>query len=198
MVQVGQDGVMERIVLLRGINVGGHRKVPMALLRHALVDAGFDSVRTYIQSGNVLVEGGPADDSATAALVQRVIGDHFGVVDVGVIVLSPERLERARAFSVQVFPVGCDDVDDHARRVHVVFLAEPPAPTRRASLHPDEFTPDRFTLDIHGGSAELHVAYAGGAGSSKLTTDRIERGFGVRATARNLNTINRLLDMMSQ
>ena len=189
---------MERIVLLRGINVGGHRKVPMAELRDALVAAGFDSVRTYIQSGNVIVDGGLADDGATEALVQSVIGDWFDIADVGVIVLSPARLERARAVSAQAFPLGNDDAEEHARRVHVVFLAEPPAPTRRASLHPDEFAPDRFILDIHDGSAELHVAYAEGAGSSTLTTDRIERGFGVRATARNLNTIDRLLEMTSR
>ena len=188
---------MERIVLLRGINVGGHRKVVMAELCDALVVGGFDSARTYIQSGNVIVEGGPADDGATEALVAALIGDHFGVHDVGVIVLSHERLQRARAISTQAFPVAGDDSDDHARRVHVVFLAAPPEPTRRASLHPDEFAPDRFILDIHEGSAELHVAYADGAGTSKLTTDRIERGLGVRATARNLNTIDRLLEMAS-
>ena len=189
---------MERIVLLRGINVGGRRKVPMAELRDALSDAGFDSVRTHIQSGNVIVEGGPADDSATGTLVHNVIGDRFDVADVGVIVLSPARLERARAVSAQAFPLGNGDAEEHARRVHVVFLEEPPAPTRRSSLHPDEFAPDRFILDIHDESAELHVAYAKGAGSSTLTTGRMERGLGVRATARNLNTIDRLLEMTSR
>jgi uncharacterized protein (DUF1697 family) len=188
---------MARIVLLRGINVGGHRKVPMAELRDALVDAGFESVRTYIQSGNVIAEGGPVDDSAAAILVAHVISDRFGVDDVGVIVRSHRDLERARAISAQAFPIG-DHPDDHATHVHVVFLAEPPAPTRRASLHPDEFAPDRFILDIHDGTAELHVAYAAGAGSSKLTTDRIERALGVRATGRNLNTVDRLLELAAQ
>lgn len=68
-------------------------------------------------------------------------------------------------------------------------------PARRASLQPEEFAPDRFLLDIHDGAADVHVAYATGAGSSKLTTDRIERGLGVRGSARNLNTIDRLLAM---
>ena len=189
---------MERIVLLRGINVGGHRKVPMAELRDALIAAGFDSARTYIQSGNVIVEGGPIDDGATEALVSDLIGAHFGVDDVGVITLSHDRLQRARTISEQAFPMTDTESDDHQRRVHVVFLAEPPAPTRRASLHPDEFAPDRFILDIHDGAAELHVAYSEGAGSSRLTTERIERGLGVRATARNLNTIDRLLEMTSR
>ena len=188
---------MERIILLRGINVGGHRKVPMAELRDALVAGGFDSARTYIQSGNVVVEGGPTDDGASEALVARLIGDHFGVADVGVIARSHDRLQRARTVSEQAFPMADDEADDHGRRVHVVFLARPPEPTRRASLHPDEFAPDRFILDIHEGAAELHVAYAEGAGRSRLTTERIERSLGVRATGRNLNTIDRVLEMVS-
>jgi uncharacterized protein (DUF1697 family) len=184
---------MERVVWLRGINVGGHRKVPMAELRNALTAGGFESARTYIQSGNVLVEGGPADHAGTAALVQEIIRQWFGIDDVTVIVRSVADVERAQAVSAQAFPLGDGDAGDHARRVHVVFLAEPPTPTRRASLHPDEFAPDRFVLDIHDGTAEFHVAYAAGAGSSKLTIDRIERRFGVRSTGRNLNTIDRLL-----
>ncbi len=184
---------MERVVWLRGINVGGHRRVPMAELRDALIVGGFESARTYIQSGNVLVEGGPEHDAGTAALVHEIVGQWFGIHDVTVIVRSVADVVRARAVSAQAFPLGDGDVGDHARRVHVVFLAEPPPPTRRASLRPDEFAPDRFVLDIHEGTAELHVEYATGAGSSKLTTDRIERGFGVRSTGRNLNTIDRLL-----
>jgi len=188
---------MTRIALLRGINVGGHRKVSMADLRKALVDVGFDSVETYIQSGNVVFRGGPADDERTEALIANVMSDRFDLDEVGVIVLTPDRLQRAQLVSGQAFPADDSDDGDHATRVHVVFLAAAPDPARRASLHPDEFAPDRFILDIHEGAAELHVEYAVGAGKSKLTNDRIERGLGVRATARNLNTIDRLMTLAS-
>ena len=105
------------------------------------------------------------------------------------------RLRRAREVSAEAFPVGEGDPGEHARRVHIVFLAARPSPTRRASLLPDEFAPDRFILDLHDGAAELHVAYHAGAGSSKLTTERIERAFGVRATGRNLNTVDRVIEL---
>lgn len=187
---------MERVALFRGINVGGHRRVPMAELRSALVEAGFDSVTTYIQSGNAVISGGPVDDEATEALLGYVLLDRFGLDDVGVIVLGRQRLEHARAVSAQAFPLGDADPAEHAKRVHIVFLADLPSPTRRASLHPDEFAPDRFILDLHDGDAEFHLAYAVGAGSSALTTARIERAFGVRATGRNLNTVDRLLELM--
>jgi len=186
---------MVRIALLRGINVGGHRRVPMAELRSALLDVGFETVETYIQSGNAIVSGGPEDSAEAADTIGDLLLDRFGIDDVGVIVMSRARLERARAVSAQAFPVGNGDPVEHAERVHIVVLAAPPSPTRRASLHPDEFAPDRFILDIHEGTAEFHVAYAVGAGSSQLTLDRIERGFGVRATGRNLNTVDRLIDL---
>ena len=101
--------------------------------------------------------------------------------------------EHAAATSQRLFPIPSDDPTGHAKRAHVVFLVAAPSPTRRASLAPDDFTPDRFALDIHDGSAELHVLYDVGAGTTKLTGDRIERALGVRATARNLNTVDRLL-----
>lgn len=190
-----------RIVLLRGINVGGHRKVPMADLRAALVDAGLTNPRTYIQSGNVLIDDGPEDDADLSALVGRVLIERFGLNDVPVIVLAVQRLVHARQVSADHFPVG-SDAAMHTKMVHVVLLDAMPAPVRRASLDPDAFGDDRFHLDIyaHGGVkvADLHVHYATGAGASKLTLDRIERAYGVRATARNLNTIDRLVALSDE
>lgn len=188
---------MKRIALLRGVNVGAHRKVAMSELRSALGDSGLGDVETYIQSGNIVFSGGPGDDSVVVRLVEDVIADRFGLDDVPVVVRSLAELTHARSKSERPFPVG--DVGraagEHAKRMHIVFLTAVPPPTRRASLDPDAFGADRFHLDIHDGVADLHVAYAVGAGSSKLTTDRIERGFGVRATGRNLTTVDRLIEM---
>ena len=193
---VRDDGTVHRIVLLRGINVGGNRKVAMADLQDGLVEAGFDRARSYIQSGNLVVEGGPDDDAAAAHLVTGVLAQRFGFDDVPVIVMRRDRLLHAAATSATLFPPPDDDaatIAAHAKHTHVVFLLSSPSPTRRASLAPSDFAPDRFALDVHDGVAELHVEYASGAGTSKLTGDRIERAFGVRATARNLNTVARLL-----
>ncbi|WP_040492135.1 DUF1697 domain-containing protein [Ilumatobacter nonamiensis] len=186
-----------RIVLLRGINVGGHRKVPMADLRDGLSDAGFDSVRTYIQSGNVVVDGGPGGLIEVEDTVREVIASRFGFDDVSVIAMKADRIETAVAASEREFPDQGTDPKDHARRTHVVFLHRVPASDRRDQLDPGAFGDDRFVLDIHGDVAELHVSYAHGAGTSKLTLDRIERALGVRATGRNLNTVARLLAMSS-
>jgi len=186
---------VSRIVLLRGINVGGHRKVPMAELRKGLTDAGFDAVETYVQSGNVVVDGGPGDLADVEATVCAVIASRFDLEDVSVIAMAPARLHAALDGSQRVFPDDGTDPKGHAKHTHVVFLGAVPASDRRSALDPDGFGDDRFVLDIHDDVAELHVSYAAGAGTSKLTLDRIERAFGVHATGRNLNTVTRLAAM---
>ena len=73
------------IALLRGVNVGGNNKVPMAVLRTALEADGFANVRTYIQSGNVLVDATRSSPSKIAGRVKAVIQDTFGL-DIATIV----------------------------------------------------------------------------------------------------------------
>ncbi len=186
---------MTSIVLLRGINVGGHRKVPMAELRDGLEAAGFESVQTYIQSGNVIVDGGSSDRAEIEARVREVLADRFDLDDVSVIAMDRGRMETARDASEREFPRSGGDADQHDRFTHVVFLHSAPSDERRQAIDADTYAPDRFVLDVHDGVGELHVAYDAGAGASKLTLDVIERAFGVRATARNLRTVDRLLAM---
>jgi uncharacterized protein (DUF1697 family) len=146
-------------VLQRGANVGGHRKIPMADFRDELTEAGCGNPRSYIQTGNVLIDDGPDADGDVSALFSSVLADRFGLDDVPVVVLPVKRLGRARQVSAEQFPTSSDEV-------------------RHAKL--------------------VHVHYATGAGTSKLTLDRIERAFGVRATARNLNTIDRLIALVDR
>lgn len=70
---------MTYLALLRGVNVGGKSKVPMADLREALGRAGFDNVRTYIQSGNVFVDSSETDVHTIADKIARTIADCFAV-----------------------------------------------------------------------------------------------------------------------
>ena len=77
------------IALLRGINVGGHRKVPMADLRALAEGLGLDEVRTYVASGNLVFTGhGRSEDELESALGQAIAG-RFGFA-VDVIVRSAE------------------------------------------------------------------------------------------------------------
>ena len=78
------------VALLRGINVGGRNKVPMGELRQAFEDGGYDAVRTYIQSGNVLFESAAARRTLEGA-IERVVEERFGVPLV-VVVRSRDQL----------------------------------------------------------------------------------------------------------
>jgi uncharacterized protein (DUF1697 family) len=79
------------VALLRGINVGGHRKVPMAELRSLCEELGLRDVRTYIASGNVVCASSHRSPSAVASLLERGIGERFGH-DVSVVVRKPRQL----------------------------------------------------------------------------------------------------------
>ncbi len=106
------------VVLLRGINVGGKRKVPMADLRAMLEDAGYERVRTYIQSGNVILESDrPAagiEDHVEATL-ERALG--FPVV---VVVRSEQQFRRVVAKAPEGF--GSEPDKHHS---DAVFLKAP-------------------------------------------------------------------------
>ena len=84
------------VALLRGINVGGHRKVPMARLREVLGEAGFADVATYLQSGNAVVTAPDTDPQAVASHIEQAIAAAFGF-DVDVLVRSGAELDAVIA-----------------------------------------------------------------------------------------------------
>ena len=106
--------------MLRGINLGPNRRVPMADLRALFGQEGYGDVRTYVQSGNIVL-----DSTATAAELEReaaaLISERFGF-DVPVVV----RTGRQLAAVVKRNPLG--DVADDPKRYQVSFLAAKPAP----------------------------------------------------------------------
>lgn len=179
-----------RIALLRGINVGGHRKVPMAELRTVLTDAGFDDVRTYIQSGNVVVVGGPATTAEVSVLIASAIADRWGF-EIPVVVRDAGALPDVLRRSTELFPVI--DADRHDKLVHVGFLTATPSPSAVAEIDPDRSPGDSVVVD----GEHLHVSYGAGAGTSKLTGDYLERTLGVSVTMRNLTTVRKLIDLTS-
>ena len=119
------------VALLRGINVGGRNRVPMAELRDALERAGHRSVRTYIQSGNVVFE----TDAARGALeadIEAVLEERFGF-PIPVVVRSHRQMRAV----VRSAPAGFGASDEHLD--DVIFLKAPLTPaTLLRSLEPRE------------------------------------------------------------
>jgi uncharacterized protein (DUF1697 family) len=185
--------VTTHVILLRGVNVGGNNAVPMAALRARLERDGFTRVRTYIQSGNVLVDA----SGTTAKVADRVgkaINDEFGV-DVPVIGLSATELSRV--VDANPYP----DQTDH-KRLHAMFL--PAVPDEAARDRLDElnakfgppFSSDSMTLV--GTTVYLHTP--DGFGSSDLAKGLTTKGrlSSLNGTARNWATVTTLLEMAKQ
>ncbi len=164
---------MRWIALLRAVNLGKRNKVPMAELRALLDRAGYADVRTYIASGNILLDG-PADRAAVAGELQRLIAEEFGVETTAVL-RTPGEL--ADVVSAHPFP---DDGDP----TYVAFLAAEPA-TELA---------DRLTAEDHGDLAVLsglhvYLRYPRGFHGARLSVIRLEQLLGVAGTLRNWRTV---------
>jgi len=172
------------IALLRGINVSGQKKIKMADLRGCLTALGWDDVRTYIQSGNVVFQ---AEGVCSKLATQLTAGvqQQFGF-DVPVQVLRREDLQRIVAEN----PFA-EVPEDEFHRLLVTFLAAQPAASRLALLDGYQDPDGRFK--IAGQAVYLHTP--AGYGKSKLSNNFFEAKLKVAATTRNWKTLLKLLEL---
>lgn len=168
------------VILLRGINVGGHNKLPMQDLRETLEALGYESVQTYIQSGNVVLTAGSEPDAESIA---SAIDKQFGFMP-RVLVISAERFQAIAREN----PYKDEDLD--GKFLHVWFLAGKAA-ADTSGLEAHKGQTERFTLR----KEAFYLSAPDGIARSKLAGDA-ERLLGVEATGRNLNTVRKLLDML--
>jgi uncharacterized protein (DUF1697 family) len=172
--------------MLRGINLGPSRRVPMADLRALLSDAGYDDVTTYVQSGNIVL-GSTAKPADLERDAQKLISERFGF-DVPVVARTRTQL----AAVVKRNPLG--DVADNPKRYQVSFLSAKLDAATLAKLKAAAVEPERF--EAHG--RELYAWHPEGVARSKLWNAVAGKGLGVVATARNWTTVTTLLEMASE
>lgn len=172
------------VALLRGVNVGGHNPVPMAALRGTVEALGHRDVVTYIQSGNIVfTTSGAPDRAAVAGRLEAAIVERHGVTTTVVLRSHDELVDVDRRIP---FPA-----DAAPTTVQVMFLDAVPTRDRVDTLDHARFAPDRAVVD----GRELFMYAAGGFGRSKLLPDRLAAQLGVVGTARNLNTVRRLIEL---
>jgi uncharacterized protein (DUF1697 family) len=171
------------ILLLRGINLGSHKRVAMPALRELLTDAGFADVRTYVASGNVVLSSSLSAARA-AAEAERLIAERFGF-DVDVIVRTIDELAEVVALN----PLG--DVATDPKRYQVTFLEEEVDPEALARLDLRSLEPERLVA----AGRELYTWHPDGIGRSKLWGKLGGKGLAGRGTARNWTTVTTLLAM---
>jgi uncharacterized protein (DUF1697 family) len=173
-----------RIALLRAVNVGG-RKLLMAELRQLAADLGLETPRTLIQSGN-LVFGSALGDAELESLLERETLARLGVAT-DFIVRGPEEWRDLIAANPHH-----EMAKNDPSHLMVMVLKSPPGEAELAALK--AWIPGREEVVAAG--RQLYITYPDGAGESKLTNTAIERRLGVRGTARNWNTVNKLAAML--
>jgi uncharacterized protein (DUF1697 family) len=171
------------IALLRGINVGGHNKLPMKELKTLLEGLGLASVQTYIQSGNVVFQTERADLPILAKQIGAAIGERHGFVP-QIMLLRLVALETAVAHNP--FPA----TGEQHKTLHFYFLASTPANPDLASLEAIKTDSEQFALI----DTVFYLHAPEGIGRSKLA-EKVERALGVAATARNWRTVSTILGM---
>ncbi|MFJ7077337.1 DUF1697 domain-containing protein [Streptomyces sp. NPDC098781] len=172
--------------LLRGINVGGSRKLPMADLRTLLTGLGHDGVRTYLQSGQAVFASDHGDEESLAAELATAIEKRFGFT-VDVIVRDHAYL-RSIADNCP-FPAA----ELEPKQLHVTYFSAPVDADRFAEIDRTAFLPEEFRL----GDRALYLYAPNGLGRSKLAEilSRPRLNKGLIATSRNWNTVVKLVEM---
>ncbi|NUS58557.1 MAG: DUF1697 domain-containing protein [Streptomycetaceae bacterium] len=170
-------------LLLRGVNVGGNKKIAMSELRELLTGCGYTDVATLLQSGNAVftVAGNPAR-AKVIATIEAAIADRFGTT-VRCILRTRDELQRI----VDENPLA--DVADNPSRYLVVFLGEPAPKDLGADLDADAYRPDEFRV----GRSEVYLWLPSGIADSKLGDYFVGRKAKGLATGRNWNTLLKLI-----
>ncbi|CAL9551214.1 hypothetical protein SUDANB106_04455 [Streptomyces sp. enrichment culture] len=178
----GMTGRPERYAaLLRGINVGGNKKVPMAELREVMAGLGREDVRTYVNSGNAVFTAGRRDTGELAAELEAAIAGRFGFT-VPCLVRTAGEL-RAVVGACPYPAAGTDPA-----KLLVLFLGREPDRGRLAAVD----APDEFRV----GKRELYCWFPDGMGRSRLPGALETACRGTTVTGRNWRTVTRLVEMV--
>ncbi len=171
------------ISILRGINVGGNRIVPMKELKSLYEDMGFKDVITYIQSGNVIFEANKV--SKLPDKIETKIKEKFQL-EVPVIIRSVEEMRAAIAANPFIEQKGID-----ITKLHITFLEDIPKKTELENIKKYDYPPDKFIII----NMEVYLYCPNGYGTSKLTNNFFENKLKVKATTRNWKTVNKLVEL---
>jgi uncharacterized protein (DUF1697 family) len=166
--------VPRQIALLRGVNVGGNKKVEMARLHKLVEELGYENVRTYVNSGNVVFSGQRRSEQHLEAAIAKAFG-----FEVPVVLRSRDEL----ADVVRANPLR-DVATDPAK--HLVVFCSAEAST---DLDPTAFAPETF----HVRGREVYLWAPGGIGTSPLAKVLATKSLGAKSTARNWRTVEKLL-----
>ncbi len=176
------------ISMLRGINVGGHKRIKMDQLRKSLEALGFEQVKTYIQSGNVVFKTRRTSPAALSKKIEERIVKDFGF-SASVISRTAEEMSKMIAENPFLKQRGIDPA-----KLHVMFLSELPAPTALKKLAEVTVAPDQRQCSAR----EIYFYLPNGVSKSVLWNSPVDRILAVVTTTRNWRTVNTLHRMCQE
>lgn len=172
------------IVLLRGINVGGHKKIPMAPLRELLSEEDFSSVKTYIQSGNIILKSSE-DKASVGSKIHDLINTNYGF-EVPVLVLILEELGTiidSNPFDKKIIP-----------ECYYVMPFNSYSEELKAELSKESYPNEHFEIT----EKCIYLYVEDKYGTSKCSNNFFERKLKITATARNHKTMLKLVSLAEE
>ena len=177
---------MKFVVLLRGINVGGHKKIIMSELREALYSIQqIDSVLSYIQSGNLVINSNLSKEELSQVVEKEIF--RLYNFDVVVIIRTAEEWDGILSNIENIAKKSL-----HINRVYGIFLNKYPNNENVEKLKKVDFSPDSYIVN----GKEIFTIYVNGMGKTKMNISKFEKLLELNATARNLNTIRKLKGLL--
>jgi uncharacterized protein (DUF1697 family) len=173
------------VSMLRGINVGGNRRIKMDELRKSLEAVGFANVKIYIQSGNVVLKAAKSSPAAISRQMEDCISKRFGF-PVSVISRTLDEIGKIIAGNPFLKQRGID-----ADKLHVAFLSEAPASAGLNKLAELTKAPDQSC----GIGKDVYLYLPNGVSQSSLWKTPLDRFLSVNVTMRNWKTVNALHQM---
>ncbi len=176
---------MQYIALIRGINVGGHNKVNMKTLRDAMEENKFKEVRTYIQSGNIVLQSNAKSVESIETAISKLLKTHF---DVNVPVIVRDEKEWKTTVKRNQFLKSTDDLS----KLFVTFLSEKPSRADVKATSLIHYPHDDFMID----GKDIYMFCKDGYGKTDIPNTFFERHLKVKGSTRNWRTVLELEKML--
>lgn len=174
------------VILLRGINVGGKNKIKMADLKSLLSDSGFQNIKTYIQSGNIICEYKGENTNIIENMIELEIKGTFG-------------------YNIDVFAISSKDFikiyDDNPfidkydiSNLHICFLSENLSKNKLEELENLDIKNDKYSII----DKNIYLVFPDGVSGSEIAKKFLSKDLGVKQTCRNWKTITKLNKLINQ
>jgi uncharacterized protein (DUF1697 family) len=174
--------------MLRGVNVGSHNRIKMDALRDLCGSLDLLDVQTYVQSGNIVFRTKERNLNALAKKIRSGIEKKFG--------FSPEIILRSASDLREVIAknpfAAMKDIDPG--KLLVDFLSSEPSTEACKSVRAIKTDPEKLHIE----GREIYIYFPNGAGRSKLSWPALEKILKTPGTARNWNSVTKLLAMAEE